>query len=302
MSTTPTMRDKTVVVTGETRGIGYETARGLAALGATVMIVSRDATRGAATVASLKEHTGNTHISFLPADLSSLTEVRRLATQITTLTPQLHVLVNNAGAHVQQREHSADGIEMNPAVNHLSSFLLTNLLLDTMKASSPARLVDVASNAMTKTLDLSDLRSERTFVPFAVYGQAKLAMVMCTYALARRLAGTGVTVNALHPGITATNIVNDVAPPLARPFVGLIKRFLPSPARGARTALYLATSPAVAGVSGKYFIKEKETPSVPISYDEGVQERLWAISTELTALPALPVAARHEAHERHVRL
>lgn len=133
-------------------------------------------------------------------------------------------------------------------------------------------------------IDFDDLQSEREFVPFEVYGQAKLAMLLCTYALARRLAGTGVTANALHPGITATNIVNDVAPPLVRPFLGLIKPFLPTPERGARTALYLAMSPEVEGVSGKYFIREKETPSVPISYDEALQERMWEISAQLTGL------------------
>ena len=170
---------------------------------------------------------------------------------------------------------------MNLANNHLSAFLLTDILLDTMRGSAPARIVNVASNAMTKSINVDDLQSKQTFVPFDVYGQAKLAMVMCGYALARRLTGTGITVNALHPGITATNIIANVAPPIARPFVGIIKRFLQTPEQGAQTALYLATSSEVEGVTGKYFIKSKQTPSVPISYDEALQERVWDISADL---------------------
>ena len=137
---------------------------------------------------------------------------------------------------------------------------------------------------MTRTINLDDLQSEKTFVPFEVYGQAKLAMVMCSYALARKLTGTGITVNALHPGITATNIVDNVAPPIARPFVGVIKLFLQSPEQGARTALYLATSPEVEGITGKYFVRGKPERSVPISYDETLQERVWNISAELVGL------------------
>jgi len=150
-----------------------------------------------------------------------------------------------------------------------------------MRTSAPARIVNVASNAMTRSLNLEAIQSEQTFVPFDVYGQAKLAMLMCGYILARRLTGTGITVNALHPGITATNIIANVAPPIARPFVGIIKRFLQTPEQGAQTALYLATSPEVEGVTGKYFIKEKQKPSVPISYDEALQERVWNMSADL---------------------
>jgi NAD(P)-dependent dehydrogenase (short-subunit alcohol dehydrogenase family) len=137
---------------------------------------------------------------------------------------------------------------------------------------------------MTHSINLDDLQSKQTFVPFDVYGQAKLAMVLCTYALARRLAGTGITVNALHPGLTATNIVDNVAPPIARPFVGIIKRFLQTPEQGAQTALYLATSPEVEGVTGQYFVRGKQGRSVPISYDEVLQERVWNMSADLVGL------------------
>src|SRR2546423_6979975 len=207
-----------------------------------------------------------------------------LGKAITTGLARLHILVNNAGAHMQQRQLSVDGIEMNLAINHLSAFLLTNLLVDTIRASAPARIVNVASNAMTRSVNLDDLQSEQTFVPFAVYGQAKLAMALCTYALARRLTGTGVTANALHPGLTATNIVDAVAPPIARPFLGIIKRFLQTPEQGAQTALYLATSPEVEGVTGQYFVRSKQGRSVPISYDEALQERVWTMSADLVGL------------------
>lgn len=245
------------------------------------------------------------------ADLSSQGAVRELADRFRERYPRLDVLVNNAGAHVMQRKPSVDGIEMNLAVNHLSAFLLTELLLDTLKASAPARVVNVASQAMADarpltlvgrprpaTIDFDDPQGERgPFVPFEAYGRAKLAMLLTTYALARRLAGTGVTANALHPGMAATGIIDDVSPPLVRPFLGLIRPFLPTPERGARTALYLATSPAVEGVNGKYFIWEKEAPSVPISHDEVSQERMWEISAELTG-PT--VEASRQPHHRSV--
>ncbi len=281
-----TMRDRICLVTGATGGMGTVIARELAARGATVVLVGRDAHKGAVVQRQIVQTTGNTAVDLLFADLSSQQEIRRLVEEFRRRYGQLHVLVNNAGVHIQERHLSPDSLEMNLAVNHLASFLLTDLLLDTLRPSAPARIVNVASNSMTKTIDLDDLQSERSFVPFAVYGQAKLAMVLCTYALARRLVGTGVTVNALHPGITATKIIGDVAPPLARPFLGVIKRFLQTPEQGARTALYLATSPAVEGVSGRYFVREQETRSVPMSYNVALQERMWAISARLTGMAA----------------
>jgi len=283
---TPTMRDRICLVTGATGGMGVVIARELAAQGATLVLVGRDAQKGAAIQRAIVQATGNTAVDVLLADLSSQQEIRRLVEEFQRRYGQLHVLVNNAGAHIQERHLSPDGLEMNLAVNHLASFLLTDLLRATLRANAPARIVNVASNSMTKTIDLDDLQSARTFVPFAVYGQAKLAMVLCTYALARRLASTGVTVNALHPGITATKIIGDVAPPLARPFLGVIKRVLQTPEQGARTALYLATAPTVEGVSGRYFVREQETRSVPMSYNVALQERMWAISARLTGVAA----------------
>lgn len=278
------MHGKITLVTGANAGMGKVIATELARQGATVVIVSRDRQKGEEAQAEIAAMTGNSSLDLLVADLSSQQAIRQLAGEFQQRYSHLHVLVNNAGAHMQQRQVSADGIEMNLAINHLSAFLLTNLLVDTMRTSAPARIVNVASNAMTRSINLDDLQSEQTFVPFDVYGQAKLAMVLCTYALARRLAGTGITVNALHPGLTATNIVDNVAPPIARPFVGIIKRFLQTPEQGAQTALYLATSPEVEGVTGQYFVRRKQGRSVPISYDEALQERVWNISADLVGL------------------
>jgi len=277
-------RNGVFLVTGASAGLGKAITTGLARQGATVVMVSRNRQKGEETLSEIAGVTGNPSLDLLVADLSSQQAIRQLAQEFQQRYSRLHILVNNAGAHMQQRQLSVDGIEMNLAINHLSAFLLTNLLVDTMRASAPARIVNVASNAMTRSVNLDDLQSEQTFVPFAVYGQAKLAMALCTYALARRLTGTGVTVNALHPGLTATNIVDAVAPPIARPFLGIIKRFLQTPEQGAQTALYLATSPEVEGVTGQYFVRSKQGRSVPNSYDEALQERVWTMSADLVGL------------------
>ncbi len=278
------MQDKIVLVTGANAGMGKVIATELARQGATVVMVSRDRQRGGEARREIALATGNTSLDLLVADLSSQQAIRGLVDEFQQRYSHLHVLVNNAGSHIQQRQESVDGIEMNLAINHLSAFLLTNLLLDTMHASTPARIVNVASNAMTRSINLDDLQSEKTFVPFDVYGQAKLMMVLCTYALARRLTGTGIVVNALHPGITATNIIDHVAPPIARPFVEIIKWFLQSPQQGAQTALHLITASEVEGINGQYFVRSKPGRSVPISYDEALQELVWHISEELVGL------------------
>jgi NAD(P)-dependent dehydrogenase (short-subunit alcohol dehydrogenase family) len=275
---------KVSLVTGANAGMGKAIAIELARQGATVVMVARDRHKGERAKAEIEDITGNLSIELLIADLSSQQAIRQLAREVKQQYSQLHILVNNAGAHFQQRRISVDGIEMNLAINHLASFLLTNLLLDLMLNSAPARIVNVASAAMTRSIDLDDLQSEQKFVPFDVYGRAKLQMVLCTYTLARKLAGTHVTVNALHPGITATTMVDDVAPTLARPFMGIIKHFLSTPVQGAQTAIYLATSPAVEGITGKYFIKGKQAQSVPISYDEVLQAKVWNSSADLVGL------------------
>ena len=282
------MQGKICMVTGANSGMGNVIAQGLAREGATVVMVCRDPRKGEQAQHEIKLAAGNSSIDLLIADLSSQKAVRKLVQEFKQRYSSLHVLVNNAGAHIQKRVLSVDGIEMNLAVNHLSSFLLTNLLIDVLRTSAPARIINVASNAMTRTIDLDDIQSEHSFVPMRVYGQAKLQMVLCTYALSRRLTGTGVTVNALHPGITATNLVDvgvheRFSPLIARPLVFILKHFLQTPEQGAKTALYLATS-IVEGVTGKYFLKGREKPSVPISYDVALQERIWKLSKTLVGL------------------
>ena len=293
----PSMNGKVCMVTGATGDMGRVIATDLARRGATVVLVSRSRDKGEALKREIAKATGNTSVDVLVADLADQTAIRRLADEFHRHYTRLHVLVNNAGAHLQQRRLSAEGIELHLAINHLAWFLLTNLLLDTLKASAPSRVVNVASQAMADsrqvtlfgmprpaTLELDDLQSERNFEPMQVYGRSKLAMVMCGYVLARRLEGTGVTVNALHPGLVATGIIDDITPRAAKPFLGIVRAFLLSPEKGARTAIYLASAPEVEGVTGKYFIKKAEHRSPDISYDVSLQEKLWQASARLVGL------------------
>lgn len=291
------MAGRVCLVTGANGGMGKAIALNLARQGATVVLVCRSRGKGEAAQREIVETTGNNSVDLLLTDLSNQSEIRRLAEEFRGRYSELHVLVNNAGAHIQERRLSADGMELNLAVNHLAWFLLTNLLMDTLKAGAPSRVVNVASQAMADsrqvtlvgaprpaTVELDDLQSGRGFEPMEVYGRAKLAMVMCGYVLARRLEGTGVTVNALHPGLTATSIVDDIAPRIVKPFLGIVRAFLLSPEQDASTAIYLASAPEVEGVTGKYFIKQAEHPSPDISYDVSLQEELWQASATLVGL------------------
>lgn len=287
MSMTGNMRDKTVLVTGGNKGIGYETARGLAAQGATVITVGRDASRGAAAVASLSQHTGNTKVSFLQVDLSSLSEVRRLATHITAHYPHLHVLVNNAGGTNDQRIVTADGLEATFATNHLSPFLLTNLLLPVLTASAHARIVNVNSlQHRSGQLDFADLQEESGYERMRAYRQAKLANLFFTYELARRLSGTNVTVNAADPLGTyqSAKATASSLPRAIRLIIPLFSR-IATPERAARSSIYLASSLDVEGITGKYVnFRKKIVRSSPASYDEAMAQRLWEVSTELAGL------------------
>ena len=278
------MQGKICMVTGANSGIGKATAMGLASMGATVVMVCRDRTKGEEAQREIIHHSGNESVDLLLADLSSQQAIRRLAHEFQQRYSRLHVLVNNVGSIFPERQMSVDGVEMTFAVNHLASFLLTNLLLETLKASAPARIVNVASASQSRSIHLDDLQSEKKYRPMRAYGQAKLATVLFTYALARRLAGTGVTVNCLHPGAVATGNIDRGIPPYAKPLTGIIKRFLITPEQGAQTSLYLATSPEVEGVTGKYFIQCHEKSSVPISYDPSLQQQVWEVSAELTGL------------------
>lgn len=296
------MQGRVVMVTGANGDMGRVIATDLARQGATVVLVVRRRDQGEALQREIVAATGNTGVDFLVADLADQTAIRGLVDAFHERYTRLHVLINNAGAHLQEHKLSVDGVEMHLAVNHLAWFLLTNLLLDTLKASAPARVVNVASQAMADTrqiafigpprpatLELDDLQSERHFEPMQVYARSKLAMVMCGYALARRLEETGVTVNALHPGLVATGIVEDIAPRIAKPFLGLVRLFLLSPEKGAGTAIYLASAAEVEDVTGKYFVNQSEHRSPDVSYDISVQEQLWQASVALVSLTELKI-------------
>ncbi len=277
--------EKTVVVTGGTKGIGYETAHELAARGATVIIVGRDATRGATAVTSIQQQTDNPHISFLQADLSSLVEVRRLAEQITRQHSHVHVLVNNAGGVNAQRTVTADGLEATFVTNHLAPFLLTNLLLPVLKDSTPARVVNVNSiQHRSGRIDFDDLQSERDYDLMRVYRQAKLANLFFTYELARRLSGTNVTVNAADPGGTLEGAKAVPLPFAVRLILPFFSHWLTTK-HAAQSSIYLASSPDVEGLTGKYVnFRKKMVHSSPASYEVATAEKLWRISAALVGL------------------
>jgi NAD(P)-dependent dehydrogenase (short-subunit alcohol dehydrogenase family) len=273
-------------LTGATAGIGKATALGLAEMGATVVMVSRDRARGEAAQAEIKTKSGNAAVDLLLADLSAQQSIRQLVENFQQRYTQLHVLINNAGLFMLRRRTTVDGLEMTFAVDYLAPFLLTNLLLDVLKASAPARIVNVSSNSHEAGyIKLDDLQAEHHYRSMRAYGQAKLAVVLFTYELAHRLQGTGVTANCLHPGFVATNIGQSGMRLASRIVTRLIFAFGISPQEGAKTSLYLASSPEAEGVTGKYFVKIIPQRSAPISYDESLQRQLWEESVKLVNLP-----------------
>ena len=278
----PTMHGKICLVTGATSGVGLLTAQALAQQGATVVVGARDAERGANTVDRIKRATGNTAVQWVLADLSVQAQVRQLAEDIRHRLSRLDLLINNAGAIFSTRRLSADGIEMTLALNHLGYFLLTHLLLDVLKASADARIVNVASNAHWRgRIDFDDIQGERRYRGWRAYCQSKLANISFTYELARRLSGSRVTVNTLHPGFVATGFgLNNGG--WFGSFMKVAQLAALSPAEGAETMIYLATSPRVAGVSGRYFVKKRAVKSSKASYDRSAAQRLWQLSAALT--------------------
>lgn len=273
------------MVTGATSGIGAVTARALAQKGARVIIVARNVNRCENTVAEIIQTTGNHAVEYMLADLSSQDEIHNLVRVYQDKYERLDVLVNNAGGFFMSRLESIDGIEMTFALNHLNYFLLTNLLIETIKASAPARIVNVSSAAhQNASIDFDDLQDKHNYSGWQAYGQSKLANILFTYELARRLEGTGVTVNALHPGFVATNFGANNAG-----FLGtLVRRFMNlfsiDVETGAQTSIYLAASAEVEGVTGKYFVKQQAVASSEISYDQTTAKRLWEISEEMTGV------------------
>ncbi|HEY1012610.1 MAG TPA: SDR family oxidoreductase [Herpetosiphonaceae bacterium] len=281
---THSMAGKTCLVTGATAGIGEVTATALAGMGARVLLVSRDQRRGDETLARIRQAHPAADVSFLQADLSSQAEIRRLAAEVLARLDRLDVLVNNAGAVFMERKESVDGIEMTLALNHINYFLLTNLLLPLLKASAPARIVSVASTAHKMTgLNFDDLQGRRSFNGMVIYGQSKLANIVWTNELARRLAGSGVTANSLHPGVVATKFGHNNQGLAARLAVLAFKVFGLSPEKGARTSIHLASSPAVEGVTGTYFVNRKPAKPAKQALDPAAGKLLWEISEQLTA-------------------
>ncbi|MBL8153846.1 MAG: SDR family oxidoreductase [Anaerolineae bacterium] len=280
------MQGKTVLVTGATSGIGKVTALELARMGAQVVIVGRSAERCAAVVQEIQGKTGNGQVEALVGDLSLMRETRRVAEEFRARHTRLHVLVNNAGAIYDKRQETEEGLEKTFALNHISYFLLTTLLLDLLKASAPARVVNVSSGAHTMgKLDFDDLQNQKNYGMggFRAYGQSKMMNILFTYELARRLKDTGVTANVLHPGAVATGFGRNNRGLFNRIFA-LLGPFMLTPERGAETSIYLASSPEVEGVTGRYFERKKPIASAPASYDETTQRRLWEVSEEITGL------------------
>jgi NAD(P)-dependent dehydrogenase (short-subunit alcohol dehydrogenase family) len=278
------MKGKVVIVTGATSGIGRATAEGLASMGAKLILVGRNEERLRSTYEDIYRSTGNADLQTMSADLSSMAEVRRLAALLVSTHPHLDVLINNAGTIIGRRELTADGYERTFALDHLSPFLLTNLLLTSLKATAPSRIITVSSSAHTTgSIHFNDLMLERGYNAFKAYGQAKLANIMFTYELARRLEGTGVTANCVHPGAVRTHFGNEATGLL---HIGLVvvRPFELSPNRGAQTPIYLASSPEVANLSGKYFVRRRPRSSSPASYDHEAARRLWEMSAKLTGL------------------
>jgi NAD(P)-dependent dehydrogenase (short-subunit alcohol dehydrogenase family) len=283
------MKNKTVLITGATNGIGKAAALEIAKMGATVVLVGRDKTKTQQVLNELQQASGNNNLESMIADLSSQKDIRKLASDFKAKHSGLDVLINNAGGFYNKRQTTLDGLEYTLALNHLSYFLLTHLLLDLLKAIAPSRIIssriiNVSSDAhQNAKLDFSDLQSEKSYSGFGVYGMSKLANVLFTYQLAKQLENTDVTVNALHPGFVNTGFANN-----SGGFVGILlkvaKRFALKPDQGADTLVYLATSPEVEGLTGKYFVKRKETRSSPLSYDQTVQKKLWDESAKLVNL------------------
>ena len=281
------MHGKVCVITGTNSGIGKATALGLAKMGATVVMVCRNKSAGSAAMEQIKFESANDNIALLVADLSSQAGIRQLAPDFQAQHTQLHVLINNAGVAPVKRSLTGDGIETTFAVNYLAPFLLTNLLLDVLKQSAPSRVVNVAGDYHRKaTIKFDDLMSEKNYSGTQASNQAKLALILFTYELARRLEGIEVTVNCLNPGAVGTDapLKDPDLSLLSRFFYKLVKPFFLSPERGAETSIYLASSSEVNGVTGKYFIKKTSIESSPESYDVNIASRLWEVSAKLTGL------------------
>jgi NAD(P)-dependent dehydrogenase (short-subunit alcohol dehydrogenase family) len=279
---------KVAIVTGGSSGIGQYTALELARAGYTTVITARSGGRLKETANWIRAQAPGSTVEVEQVDFASFASVRAMAARILERHPKISILVDNAGMVTARRTTTEDGLESILEINHLSPYLLTRLLLPAIEAAhrdAPARIVVTASNASTSAIiDFNDLQMQKGWGPMRVYGRSKLMNIMFTYALARRLEGTGITINALHPGFVGSRIANKGG--VIDMIWALVKPFVLTPAQGADTAIYLALSPNVAGVTGRYFYKRQEIRSNDRSYDVAAQERLWQVSAEMTGLPA----------------
>jgi retinol dehydrogenase 14 len=286
------MAGRTVLITGATSGIGRATALGLARMGADLAITGRDRVRTEDAAREIRA-AGCGQVDLFTADLSAQSEVRRLATEMLQSLSRIDVLINNVGGYWNSRHVTADGLERTFALNHLAPFLLTNLLLDRLKQSAPARVVTVSSNAHAAgRIDFGDLQGERSYSGARAYNQSKLANLLFTYELARRLQATPlldqplVTANALHPGVVSTTFGAEDPGSVQRVFIPFLRRFMKTPAQGAVTPIHLAYAPDLEQVTGRYFANGKPTRSSKPSYDQAAAARLWQISAVLVGLTA----------------
>jgi retinol dehydrogenase 14 len=277
------MTGRIVLVTGGTGGIGRATALGLATMGAHLAITGRDRGRAESTAREIRT-AGGGQVDVFVADLSAQSEVRALADEALQRLPRIDVLVNNAGGYWNTRHITADGLERTFALNHLAPFLLTSLLLGRLKRSAAARVVTVSSNVQaTGRIDFDDLQGERSYSGARAYSQSKLANVLFTYELARRLQATSVTANALHPGVVRTSFGAEDPGRVQRLFTPFMRPFMKTPAQGAATSVHVASAPDLEQVTGRYFASSKPRKSAKRSYDEAVAARLWQLSAGLTA-------------------
>ncbi len=268
------MNGTTILITGSTDGIGRQAALELAARGFTVFVHGRSLSRVKNVVEEIRTATGNKNVELLVADFSSQRQVRDLAAEVSNRCDTLHVLINNAGIFMNERQETVDGLEMTFAVNHLAPFLLTNLLLGLLRKSAPARVVTVSSMVHTRgRIDFDDLQAEKRFAGYDAYALSKLGNILFTYELAERLRGTGVTANCLHPGVIGTKLLR-----------AAFNMNGANPADGAETMIYLASSPDVERVTGKYFQENRETASAPPTYVVALRKEFWEISEQLTGL------------------
>ena len=289
MSDALPMAGKVVLVTGATGGIGKATAIGLATMGARVGITGRDLIRAEQAAADIRTAAGNPAVDVFAGDMSSQAEVRRLAGAVLNAYPRLDVLVNNVGGFWAHRHPTADGLEHTFALNHLASFLLTNLLLDRLKASAPARVVTLSSGAQAAgRIDFDDLQGARSYSGQRAYSQSKLANILFTNELARRLQDTGVTANSVHPGVVRTNFGSEDQAGFFRIIGPLVRPFLKTPTQGASTPIYLASSPDVEGITGQFFANRKPKIANKAAGDLAVTARLWRVSSDLVGLTGPP--------------